>query len=765
MSSDQASDLRRQGIAAAKANHKDQARQLLQQAIRLDPSNEAGWLWLASVAASARERRFALEKLLELNPTHDTARKALAAMEGEGTAPPAASATPPAAPGIKRLSSMGPSPEAAPDPTTAPPAPERSAPQVAARAAAPRAVDPRAGDPRTADPMKQPPGIPLPSADAITEAQRQAEALIFDYNAPLPADTRWVHKTRGRAGERAIVVLRLYIAAAVAGVLTILAVGGVVAVQTNDDIRGIVLGPSLTPTPSPTITPTPTPGLTATPSPTPGLTLTPSATVPINLPRADQFNLPGPTDVYPPILERPLLNAALALDEGNFQVALPTLQAERAQLVRFNPNPYYYEALALLQRGDPEEALNLLDEAESRLDETPNENNAPLVNAGYAEVFWYQAQEAREAGANASASQFIAEMRERAEAAIDGDPRIARPYILLARASRQQNDFDEALRILSQGLEVDALEANTQLIIERGETFFERGEYDLASYQGFLALYIDPTIEEAYQLRYRAAIAEGNPGQAVLHAQDYLFYYPGSTLAFWLLGDAHLAEGSPELALAAFNRGLAGDVEDEPTVDMLVARGQIYTDQARHDLARADFTEALNRASALDLARAPAIRALRMQAAYNDGRFQIALDDAELLIGTDVIPASTIQLIRARSIVDQEFPEGDRALLTDAVGVLNDVTDPDQRAIADEYTARAQFALGNNAAALNAIDSALNDAETGGRRFLRGQILEAQRRIDDAIREYEWVLAWSRVYPFSFRLDAEERLVALTADS
>src|SRR5215813_6161482 len=74
VASEQAKELRRQGIAAAKAGQKDQARQLLQQSLRLDPKSEVGWLWLASVANDERERLFYLHKLLEINPNNEMAQ-------------------------------------------------------------------------------------------------------------------------------------------------------------------------------------------------------------------------------------------------------------------------------------------------------------------------------------------------------------------------------------------------------------------------------------------------------------------------------------------------------------------------------------------------------------------------------------------------------------------------------------------------------------------------------------------------------------------
>jgi twitching motility two-component system response regulator PilG len=77
MSQAQSLNLLKDGIAAAKAGDKVQARLLLQQATDLDPHGEAGWLWLAGVAASPLETVHFLERVLALNPGHDKASVAI----------------------------------------------------------------------------------------------------------------------------------------------------------------------------------------------------------------------------------------------------------------------------------------------------------------------------------------------------------------------------------------------------------------------------------------------------------------------------------------------------------------------------------------------------------------------------------------------------------------------------------------------------------------------------------------------------------------
>lgn len=75
------------GIEAAKLGNKTVARQLLEGVVAEDSQNELAWIWLASVVSTTQEKRVCLERVLELNPSNDRARQALAKL---GIKPPAA---------------------------------------------------------------------------------------------------------------------------------------------------------------------------------------------------------------------------------------------------------------------------------------------------------------------------------------------------------------------------------------------------------------------------------------------------------------------------------------------------------------------------------------------------------------------------------------------------------------------------------------------------------------------------------------------------
>lgn len=98
------------GIEAAHAGDKAEARELFRLVTREKPDNVQGWLWLAGVAEDRDEKRAALERVIELDPNNDLARKGLAAMGGVAAASGAvavASTTPDPAPAAPPVDEPG----------------------------------------------------------------------------------------------------------------------------------------------------------------------------------------------------------------------------------------------------------------------------------------------------------------------------------------------------------------------------------------------------------------------------------------------------------------------------------------------------------------------------------------------------------------------------------------------------------------------------------------------------------------------------------
>ncbi|MGQ9848626.1 MAG: tetratricopeptide repeat protein [Aggregatilineaceae bacterium] len=71
----------KEGKEAAKRGDRAKAHELFRQAIEIDPYHEQVWLWLASVVDTDEDRQVCFENVLELNPSHPTARQQLQRLE------------------------------------------------------------------------------------------------------------------------------------------------------------------------------------------------------------------------------------------------------------------------------------------------------------------------------------------------------------------------------------------------------------------------------------------------------------------------------------------------------------------------------------------------------------------------------------------------------------------------------------------------------------------------------------------------------------
>jgi predicted component of type VI protein secretion system len=81
----------------------ERARQKLNQALRLNESNEDAWLWLAAAERDPERRRGALQRVLTINPNNETAQWGLVSLQTLSPAswqPPAQSAEPGRSPGF-----------------------------------------------------------------------------------------------------------------------------------------------------------------------------------------------------------------------------------------------------------------------------------------------------------------------------------------------------------------------------------------------------------------------------------------------------------------------------------------------------------------------------------------------------------------------------------------------------------------------------------------------------------------------------------------
>ncbi|MGD8623382.1 MAG: tetratricopeptide repeat protein [Anaerolineae bacterium] len=79
-------NLLQQGVEAAKAGRKEEARRLLLQVVEWDERNEQAWLWLSGVVDSPQEKLTCLQNVLDINPDNSVARAGVEWLEEQAAA-------------------------------------------------------------------------------------------------------------------------------------------------------------------------------------------------------------------------------------------------------------------------------------------------------------------------------------------------------------------------------------------------------------------------------------------------------------------------------------------------------------------------------------------------------------------------------------------------------------------------------------------------------------------------------------------------------
>lgn len=800
MADQSAQQLFKQAVAAAKQQKLPAARKLIQASIRKDPDNPLAWLVYASIAENKRDKLLCLKKTLELDPENAQAHKMVRAM------------------GIDPVQLMGErqaAPEPEPETDSQPDAdPETPPPNIFSlgRGSETQTDDdppayltyeeeivapPPADDDAEADyeavyieddtafdmGAEDTPPPPEPRPESFTERVRQsadeAAAVVDAYleTPQVPEGVEWTKKEKNRAGENEIILVR---AATFTGLLTFIGVPLIIvgAILWNTPfvqafIRGGDDGPflrTLTPTPTPPTTPTSTPGFTPTPSITPSPipadagvpTPSPTPTVLDFLARGNpDINFVEPTQVsVPGNIENRAVNDGLTLiNRGEYGVAVATLAAER-ELITFNAQIYYTEALALARSGELEDALELLEEGqqERQQDARAREDSAAeaILNGAFAEVYLTLGLEQRARGATGLANQSFAQAERSARDAIEILPDWAQPHLDLIDSYILRRNYPAALNAIDEAQEVLELRDDVRFIVRRGEVFFEQEDYDAAAYQTFLALWADPISEAAHDLRTRIALAQDNPSLATLYAQTYLYYHPLVVEGWTMLGDARMMEGNVNLALEAYTQAITvGENTAEPrAVNAYLGRADIYEQRGQMAQALADVVAA---AEATDN---PDLRRRQMYLAFEAGNYADARQLASDLEESGAVTPGEAALIQARALLAlrDDPTEGDYAEAARLINAGFASIPAEVRPLANTVRAQAYLGRGDPATARTHITAALNSGgETALRRLVQGQVEEAQGNYTEAILAYERVLVLNRLegVPDNIVSDAE----------
>ena len=796
-----AQQLLKQAIQVTRQGNLDGARKLIQASIRKDATNPVAWLVYASITEDRKEKLLCLRKALELDPKNAQAAKMIRDL---GFAPEK----------VLQTARTQEQPKAEPDKSEAPPATDKPQKTGQTGLFSFQANDDQDNTPDyltyTEETVKPPPPLveqgeddpllaPLPPDDGtpstepprpdprpatfqerLEQAIQAVDEIVAAYNAPppTPEGVQWVKKAKNRAGENEIILVRL--AAATAYItfigLPLLLIG--FFIYNTPFVQDIIEGESfvaqvrtLTPTPTPPTTPTNTPGFTPTASPTStpvaanaGIpTASPTATVLSVLREGNpDINFVEPTEIFlPGGLEDRAVRGGIELIENNqADVAIATLQARRelesTTFSAVDALAYYTEALALIDIGEAETALDLLEEADDiRAERTRAEDTTSraVIQGGLAQTYVALGIQEQQRGATNAALGYWRSAEQNANEAIEFEDGWAAPRLALIDSLILQERYANALAALDEVVEVNDLVDDVRFMVRRGEIYFLQEDYEQAAYEAFVALYVDPISAEAHNLRTRVALAQGNAGDASIYAQTYLYYHPLAVTGWEMLGQVRDLENNPQLALEAYTQAIiVGENTTEPlALDAYLARAAIYESREQVALAAADV------AAAAAITEDPDLQRRALYLTLEAGDYTAARERAETLQAEGIISSGEAGFIEARAILAtrETLSTGDYAEVARLIDTGFGTIPVEQQPLANLLRAEAYYEQGNLEAAANYAASALSANETARVRLLRGKIFEESGEYATALLEYERVLTLAQLVAVPDALQGE----------
>jgi tetratricopeptide (TPR) repeat protein len=682
-----ADDLLQQGIAAVQAGRLDEGRRYLAQAIKLDPFNETAWIWMSGVVENDEQRIRCLQQVLRINPENKLALKGLRALGA-----------------LEEI------------PSSAAPPPEQQAIEAApARVPAPD-------------------GIPLVGADAVAQAQREAEAVLEAIRAEAQMRhlaLSWVAPEAAPAGR--IPIYRNPLALAIGGgavivVLVILLISGLSGIIRQ---RRAARGPDITATPAPTATTTVTPRPTRTPTPD-GDPLTPTPSFePGKAPRGDlRFGL-TPTEPYivTPHPTSPRMNDAMdAFYEGRYEDAVKNVDRALAD-GKATIDGYFFKALSLAYLGELDEAQDTVEDGLGI-----DDNFAPL----HAALGLIYARQGR-----------AEQARVENERAKELDPKLLLSYLNLAQGYLDEGEYDLALAEI-EGAKALIGEYDVNVLVAEGEIYLAQDRRRDALMTASLAHYVDPGSEEVVAFLARARLEMELYASAMFGLEEYIEQRdPYNARAWYLLARAYQAQGRLTDAFEAYGRALQ---LTKDTTDILIGRGLLYFDQGDYDLAYVDLDTAVERVG--DNYQARYGRAI---SAFALDKYDQALED--LAFVREQTPRQPdIETLYVRMLIENEQYE---EAIEAATQTLNLTLSSEQRGYIFEARARAYYNDRKYQDAAADIKQALAGQSTGTRHYYYALILEALEDRDGAISELEWVLYWDQIFGYPFAEDAADLLEQL----
>ncbi|MEL6272992.1 MAG: tetratricopeptide repeat protein, partial [Chloroflexota bacterium] len=331
------------------------------------------------------------------------------------------------------------------------------------------------------------------------------------------------------------------------------------------------------------------------------------------------------------------------------------------------------------------------------------------------------------------------------ENAINLDASWAAPRLVLVQSHKLRNNYTAALNAIEDARAVNELQEDARFLVEGADIYFRQEDYDQASYEIFLALYVDPISALAHDLRTRIALAQEDESLASLYAQTYLYYHPLVVEGWLMLGQARELEGNTNLAVEAYTQAIVvGENTEQPlALDAYLFRADVYEQRGQYAQALADVTKAA------EITNDPDLLARQLNLTFEAGDLDAALSLANDLRENEEVdvPRGAIDFVEARVVMAGEtLLEGDFNRAIELIAGNFGTIPTELQPLANTLRAEAYAGLGNADSALSFAEQALNTGgETARVRMVLGAAYEARGEFAQALAEYERALTLAEI--------------------
>jgi tetratricopeptide (TPR) repeat protein len=173
--------------------------------------------------------------------------------------------------------------------------------------------------------------------------------------------------------------------------------------------------------------------------------------------------------------------------------------------------------------------------------------------------------------------------------AIELDPEDATAFNNRGNAYYDSGDYARAIADYDRAIDIDP--QHEKAYYNRGNAYRDKGDYDVAIADYTQAIDIDPQYEKAYNNRGIAYSDKGDYDAAIADYTQAIDIDPQHEKAYYNRGNAYRDKGNYDTAIGDYNKAIEIDPQYE---EAYVNRGIAYKNKGDYDTAIADYTQAID---------------------------------------------------------------------------------------------------------------------------------------------------------------------------